>query len=183
MNEILLTKLLPALDLAVFMRDAEGAFVAMAPAPAWFPRLADSTFPFLGHILEDAKEFWSSGATGSREFGPCAETDESGREFHYRVRAVTLGESFAQFLVFELDPGSDRLRNALQKAREQALAVERRGAPSRQAAAELRRTGLELQDIAEQLSNMASNDVQKHLLRALRAKCDALMSSSRAIGE
>ena len=183
MSEALLTRLLPALDLAVFVRGDDGAFTAMAPPPPWFPRLADGTFPFLGHILEEANEFWRSGATGSREFGPAAERDESGREFHYRVRAITLGQSFAQFLVFELDAGSERLREALQKAREQALVVEQKGPLQRRAAADVRRAASELQELVDQLSTMTASDRQPDLLRAIQAKCELLLASSRAIAE
>src|SRR5687767_13317532 len=77
-------------------------FRAVNGSPPWFWRLATETFPFLGHILEEANEFWESEASGSREWGPCADTDESGREFHYKVIAVTVqGKAY---LLFQLDP-------------------------------------------------------------------------------
>ena len=46
--------------------------------------------------------------------------DAAGAEFHYTVTAVTV--EYNQYLCFQLDPGSDRIRDVLQKVREQALA-------------------------------------------------------------
>jgi hypothetical protein len=115
--------LLTALDLAVFERDAEGGFQSLAPLPTWFTCLSrDGTFPFLGHILEEANVFWNSGADGSREWGPCAEADESGREFHYLVKALRIDGR--AYLVFQVDEGAERLRQVLQKVRSDALAEE-----------------------------------------------------------
>lgn len=112
--------LLPALEIAAFARAADGSFTSIAPVPPWFGRLvADTTFPFLGHILEEATQFWATGAEGFREFGPCAEVDEAGVEYHYKVIAVSARGP--QFLLFQRDPAADRLRDVLQKAREHAL--------------------------------------------------------------
>jgi hypothetical protein len=112
--------LLPALEIAAFARAADGSFTSIAPVPSWFrPLIADTTFPFLGHILEEAAGFWTSGAEGFREFGPCAEVDEAGVEYHYKVIAASGGG--AQFLLFQRDPAADRLREVLQKAREHTL--------------------------------------------------------------
>ncbi len=170
--------LLPALNIAAFERSADGTFSAIAPAPAWFPRLADTTFPFLGHILEEATQFWNSGAGGSREFGPCAEVDESGREFHYRVRALTVPDGGSQFLIFELDPGSDRLRDVLQKAREQMLALEQDRATQSRAAAEVRLAGSEILQLLTQLSASGTNEAQAALINQARAWCEALIATS-----
>jgi hypothetical protein len=116
-----LTVLVPALDIAAFERQPGGSFSPLTTLPQWFGRLAgDGTFPFLGHILEEANEFWESRSTGRRDWGPCAEVDPAGSEFHYYVTAVMIG--YQQFLCFQLDPGSDRLREVLQKVREAALA-------------------------------------------------------------
>ena len=115
--------LLTALGLAAFERDARGGFHSLAPVPTWFTRLSrDGTFPFLGHILEEANGFWNSGADGLREWGPCAEVDDGGREFHYLVKALRVNAR--TYLVFQVDDGAERLREVLQKARSDALAKE-----------------------------------------------------------
>ena len=125
MSDVTLNTLLPALDLAVFERRGDGSFKSIADRPAWFDRLvADPTFPFLGHILEEAKVFWNSGETGRREWGPVAEVDESGSEFHYKVTAV--GSDARQLLVFQLDLGADQVREVLQKVRTDMLVAEQR---------------------------------------------------------
>jgi hypothetical protein len=175
MTETLLATLLPAMDLVVFSHGTDGSFVSIAPPPPWFRRIADVTFPFLGHILEEATDFWRSGVPGSREYGPCVEVDEAGREFHYRVKALTIGEFGSQFLVFELDPGSDRLRDALQKARDQALVLERNRAAQLAAAGNVRLAGLEIQKLLKQLPAGAG------LAGALRAKCEVLMQAAKTI--
>ncbi len=125
MSDDMLKVVLPALDLAVFERRQDGSFKSIAPRPEWFGRLvADPTFPFLGHILEEANVFWASGEVGRREWGPVAEADESGSEFHYKV--IALGGPGAQFLIFQLDLGSDQVRQVLQKVRTDMLAAEQR---------------------------------------------------------
>jgi hypothetical protein len=139
MSDEILKTVLPALDLAAFQRRADGTFTSLAPRPAWFARLvADPTFPFLGHILEEATAFWNSGEAGRREWGPVAEVDDSGSEFHYRVTALTSAGS--QFLVFQLDLGADQVREVLQKVRTDMLAAEQRaGSDARERKAHLSR--------------------------------------------
>jgi hypothetical protein len=176
MTTTLLTTLLPAMDIAVFSRGTDGSFSSIAPPPAWFQRIADVTFPFLGHILEEATDFWRSGVPGLREYGPCAEVDEAGREFHYRVKALTIGGPGSQFLVFELDPGSDRLRDALQKARDQVLVAERNRAAQLAAAGDVRLAALEIQQLLEQLPGAGLAD-------ALRAKCEVLIRAAETIAD
>ena len=125
MSKDMLNALLPALDLAAFERREDGSFKSIAPRPAWFGRLvSDPTFPFLGHILEEANEFWASGEFARRDWGPVAEVDESGAEFHYKVTAVATPH--AQFLVFQLDEGADQVRGVLQKVRTDLLAAEQK---------------------------------------------------------
>ena len=116
--------LLPSLGIAAFEQNADGAFQPLAPAPAWFAGLGkDGTFPFLGHILEEAAAFWASKTDGVREWGPCADVDDNGQEFHYMVKAVTIGTR--AFLVFQLDEAAERMREVLQKVRSDALAQAR----------------------------------------------------------
>ena len=113
--------LLTALGIAAFERAPDNAFQPVAALPAWFSRLSsDGTFPFLGHILEEAYVFWRAGADGSREWGPCAAEDDNGVEFHSLVKALQIGTH--AYLVFQVDEGAERLRQGLQKARSDALA-------------------------------------------------------------
>lgn len=125
MSDQILKTVLPALDLAAFQRRADGTFTSIAPRPVWFARLvADPTFPFLGHILEEAEAFWKDRKEGRLEWGPVAEVDESGSEFHYRVIAINAAGN--RFLVFQLDLGADQVREVLQKVRTDMLAAEER---------------------------------------------------------
>jgi hypothetical protein len=175
-------KLLPAIEIAAFKRAPDGTFALVAPAPRWFDRLvSDTTFPFLGHILEEATLFWQRGAAGSREFGPCAEVNEVGREFHYRVLAVTA--ETGQFLIFQLDPGADRMREVLQKVREQALA-----SPSSTAQATLtrvqhvvRRTTDRIHEQLRPLLASGLRDAQFELWKKLSAICDELTTTVDAL--
>ena len=121
MTDQALARLLTALDIAAFERVQAGGFRPLAQPPAWFGRLSrDGTFPFLGHILEEAEAFWASRNEGARQWGPCAELAEDGREFHYLVKALT--EDGRAYLVFQLDEGAERVREVLQKVRGDALA-------------------------------------------------------------
>ena len=123
MTDNALSSLLTALDIAAFERNAEGGFQPLAPPPTWLTQLSrDGTFPFLGYILEEANVFWNSGADGLHEWGPCAEVDEVGREFHYLVKALRV--NMRAYLVFQVDEGAERLRRVLQKSRSDALAEE-----------------------------------------------------------
>jgi hypothetical protein len=181
MSEVLFSRLLPALDIAAFSRNIDGTFSAVASPPPWFPRLADDTFPFLGHILEEANEFWRSGAPGAREFGPCAEVDPTGREFHYRVKALTIGSYGSQFLVFELDTGSDRLRETLQKARTQALVGEQDRTKHDQAVAELRSTAREILELLERMEGSSPGAARSDTLATLRAKTAGLLDTAHKL--
>jgi hypothetical protein len=123
MTDDALSSLLPALDVAAFERNAEGGFQSLAPAPKWMSRLSrDGTFPFLGHILEEANVFWDSGTDGLYEWGPCAEVDENGVEFHYLVKALRINNR--AYLVFQIDEGAEKLRRVLQQSRSEKLANE-----------------------------------------------------------
>ena len=112
--------LLAALDIVGFERTPDGNFRPLTVPPSWFGRLSrDGTFPFLGHILEEAKAFWNLRVDGVREWGPCADVAEDGREFHYLVKALRL--QGRAYLVFQLDQGAERVREVLQKVRSEAL--------------------------------------------------------------
>lgn len=176
MSEPLLTDLLPALQIAAFARSADGSFSTASPTPAWFARLVkDTTFPFLGHILEEARQFWDSGAPGFREFGPCAEVDESGAEFHYKVIAVSTAG--IQYLLFQPDAATDRMRDVLQKARELSL---RAGEDSRTTAAlallqkEARMAAAEIGELIEQMRRARPQQDKSKVLDDIAARCERL---------
>jgi hypothetical protein len=169
--------LLPAIDIAAFERRRDGSFAPVAPLPAWFGRLvADGTFPFLGHILEEANQFWAARAPARREWGPCAEVDEAGHEFHYRVSA-TNGDT-AQYLVFRLDTGSDEMRQVLQKVRQQMLAEEqgRNAVEGAEAAhVDVRRAAEELRAMVTTLVGATTTESRQELASTVSAKCDDLV--------
>ena len=176
------TKLLPAIEIAAFRRAPDGSFSAIAPPPRWFERLvADVTFPFLGHILEEANLFWQHGQAGVREWGPCVEVNDAGREFHYRVLAVTAERS--QFLLFQLDPGSDRMREVLQKVREQALVHPASGTRATLATLqqEVRRTTDRIHEALRPLLGSGRRDAQFELWTTLSGLCDDLVQHVDAL--
>ncbi len=70
--------------------------------------------------MPQARQFWSEPRADRLTWGPCAEVDPEGREFHFTVSALSLPDR--KFLVFELDRSAEPMRALLQKAREQALA-------------------------------------------------------------
>jgi hypothetical protein len=171
----LLTTLMPAMQIALFERRPDGSFAPLAPPPTWFAHLASETFPFLGHILDEANRFWAGRLPGSREWGPCTELDERGREFHYRVTALTAGDR--QYLVFQIDQGSERVREVLQQVRERALAAEQH--PDVDPAYSLLRqqvriAGDAMQELVSRLIDAHPTDVQREILTTLSAHCQDL---------
>lgn len=123
MTDESLSTLLTALDIVAFERRPDGSFRPLTAPPEWFGRLSrDGTFPFLGHILDEAQAFWNSRAEGAREWGPCADVAEDGREFHYLVKALRVQER--AYLVFQRDQGAERVRDVLQKVRSEALGAQ-----------------------------------------------------------
>jgi hypothetical protein len=172
-----LPRVLVALEIAAFSRAADGSFVALAPTPDWFTRItSDTTFPFLGHILEEAGLFWRSGEPGSRQWGPCAEVNESGEEYHYMVSALVADGG--QYLVFQLDPGADRMRELLQKVRSEALSAERDLASFAAIVAEMRRTNNGVKELLAQLVVSDLTPKQLELVNTLASKCVMLMGGA-----
>ena len=176
MSDEVASTLFPALEIAAFSRGPEGGFASVSPVPAWFARLVDDvTFPFLGHILEEANQFWNSGAAGFEEFGPCVEVDEAGREFHYKVVAVSTPEK--QFLLFLRDPGTDRMREVLQKAREQALRADDDARVKTLLGllqTEARTTAAEIRELTASLRGGRPSPEELVILEDIAARCDRL---------
>lgn len=167
MNKERLKDLLPAVDLAAFERRPDGSFAPIAPLPAWFARLpGDATFPFLGHILEEAVRFWAARTPGRREWGPCTEVDPGGHPFHYRVTAANVADT--AYLLFALDSGSDEMQRVLQRVRQQQLLSE-------QARAAVRRAADDLRALANALPAAASEDARRDLTTRLASACDELI--------
>ena len=109
-----------ALEIGVFEQVADGAFTSVAPLPDWMRAFSQNpTFPFLGSFLIEARAFWAEPRDTRLTWGPCSEVDEAGREFHYRVSALSLADH--KYLVFELDHHAAETRAILQKAREVVL--------------------------------------------------------------
>ncbi len=172
-----LETLLPLLDTAAFVRAADGSFSPMAPAPAWFQQLtAEPTFPFLGHILEEATAFWQRGTAGTVEWGPCAEVDDDGREYHYLVTAIAAGTS--HYLVFQQDKGAERLREVLQKIRSQALTAEQDGIAYDAVVSEMLRTNTAVKALLKQLLLSGLNPTQLELMNQLANRSVALMAGA-----
>jgi hypothetical protein len=172
MNDDVLSTLLPALGYAVFAREANGSFTSLTPPPDWFKRLGNVTFPFLGHILEEANQFWDSGKPGSREWGPCAEVDSGGAEFHYKVIAQTLANR--QLLLFQLDTESDHMREVLSVVRTQSLREEQSRGARGMTAMDIRLIREEIQRILGKLLGSGVNESQTDLLQKLSTRCDEL---------
>jgi hypothetical protein len=174
-SEQQLTTLLPVLGTAAFRRDDDGTFIALAPMPEWLQRLtSDTTFPFLGHILEEAAAFWRRRTPGLAEWGPCAEVDEQGHEYHYSVTAIV--DRSGEYLVFQIDRGADRMREVLQKVRSEALSAETDAASYRAVAARLGRTNQELKELLKELVQADLTPAQLSVVNKLSTKCIALMA-------
>jgi hypothetical protein len=147
-----LASLLPAIDIAAFARAPDGSFTPLTPPPRWFHQLADGTFPFLGHILDEANQFWAGTEPGSREWGPCAAVDPNGSEFHYKVTAITTPGH--RYLLFQLDRGADRTRDVLQTIRDQRLAMEQ-GGRTMAMLLDARRMALQIRDVVAEQAQTA----------------------------
>lgn len=125
MEQVLMDGLLRTFGLTVLERRAGGVFAAVSEVPDWFPPVSrDGTFPFLGTFLEEAAGFWDGTSTGDNRIrsGLCAATDDAGKEFHFEAFAVKTGHRC--LLVFERsDDEAAQLRDTLQRAREDKLAL------------------------------------------------------------
>jgi hypothetical protein len=123
---------------------------------------SDETFPFLGHILEEATTLWSRRSTGRLDWGPVAAVDEeSGREYHYTVTALNLPSG--KFLVFQLDSGAERMREVLQKVRTRQLVAEQDRASHSAAARAVHEVNGEIQALIAQLAGGSPTAAQADL--------------------
>ncbi len=121
MNADALAAVVSALEIGIFEQGPDGGFSSLGTPPAWMAAFnRNPTFPFLGSFLPQAQQFWSEPRVDRLTWGPCAEVDPDGREFHFTVTALSLPGR--KILVFELDRHAEPMRAVLQKAREQALA-------------------------------------------------------------
>jgi hypothetical protein len=133
MDATSLAAVVRALEIGIFEQGPDGGFASVAPVPDWMTAFSrNPTFPFLGSFLTEARDFWSEPREGRLTWGPCAESDATGREFHFTVSAVSLPDH--RFLIFELDRNAEQTRAVLQKAREVILERERESASPRKPA-------------------------------------------------
>jgi len=137
MSSDALQAVLSALEIGVFEQGPDGGFTSVGAPPTWMAAFSrNPTFPFLGSFLPQARQFWAEPRTDRLTWGPCAEVDSEGREFHFTVSALSLPDR--KFLVFEIDRHAESMRALLQKAREQALG---QGRPDESRADDTRDTG------------------------------------------
>ncbi len=179
MSDDSLKVLFSALKIAVFERSDDGSFLPLTPPPAWFPLLASGTFPFLGHILEEANIFWQSGRAGIQSWGPAAQTDERGLEFHYMVSAVSGANK--QYLLFQLDRASDRLRDVLQTVREQKLHDDQARQVRSSAATSVHSAGDEVYAVIGHLARTPLTPEQRELIDRLTAACHTLVAAANQL--
>jgi hypothetical protein len=176
MGDDLLAGLLQAMDMVVFERRPDGAFVTITEPPRWFALMnADLRFPFLGHILAEAGDFWDRRVPGVQDWGPAAELDEHGKEFHYKVMAVQAEER--QYLVFQLDRGSDRTREILQKVRERSLAESTRSKRTTSLASDARHTVADIHDLLARLRATGLTQAQTDVMAEVTDVLDELLMS------
>ncbi len=132
MNESILKKLFPALEIAVLERLDVGMFRLICDAPSWFEGLNHKTafrekylqpgveFPFLENFLIDAESVWASEHSAPLKSGPWIETDPDGNEHALEATAVRLDN--ARLLLLKLDRHSYTEKQSLiQKGRELGL--------------------------------------------------------------
>ena len=179
MSDDLLKSLIPALDIAAFERRDDGSFESIAPMPVWFPQVVtDPSFPFLGHILEEANRFWLSSTPGLREWGPVAKVDEAGTEFHYKIAAITTAEG--RFLILQLDRASEEIRRVLQTVRTRQLEAEQTGEGSAARQAERRAVRMAATDLQETLARvrgLGAGIAPDEAVAELSARSEALLNA------
>ena len=88
MSNDALQAVVAALEIGIFEQGPDGGFASVGTPPAWMAAFSrNPTFPFLGSFLPQARQFWSEPRPDRLTWGPCAEVDPDGREFHFTVSA------------------------------------------------------------------------------------------------
>lgn len=128
-------KLVQALGILVLRRDADDSFRVEGEPPPWLPRLFPGAagegpfpvaerFPFLESFLPNARGYWGARKEGRVRSGYWVETDPAGGEVPLQASAVHVAG--CDYLVVENVTSVFRQEaGVLQKARENALALER----------------------------------------------------------
>ena len=181
MTETLLTGVLHALDLAVFERLPNGAFLPVTPLPVWLAAALDAglhaphqslgeALPFLDGFMPDAETAWRQGPEARAESGSFVTTFE-GAEILLRAVALTIDERAV--LVIGRLAGIADARPFIQKARDQKLAHE---LLVRQIAA-LRPQHAALTHATDQLSQTDLSDDQRAAVAKLSNALDLVRAS------
>lgn len=182
MTDAVLAEILARLDIVVLERLPGGSFVRLGEAepPRWSTRLLpaagdetgaiEQTVPFLESFLPDAEETWRAGGETPLRSDPFTVTDPSG---DVALVASALVVADRCFLIVESPYGFEERRQALQTAREQALAHEEH----------LRSTGALLttveatQQLTRQLATSGLTPEQQDLVAGIGQRLASLSSS------
>ncbi len=176
----LLERLFKVLDIAVFERRLDGAFVPLTAVPDWMVSLSrDGTFPFLGDFLADAQAFWDRGTAGRVGSGLLAVEDDAGQEFHVEVWAANARGS--RLLLFERPADADGLRRTLQRAREEVLAREAAERTAARRTAEVERIKTEVRTTIESIRGIIRADQRAG--GAGDATADAVLAAAVALAD
>jgi putative nucleotidyltransferase with HDIG domain len=136
MSNLILKKVLYAIDIGVIEQSADGLLNILGTPPDWLKRLLNQTSPdvtefaitddssFLGSFIIDAAEFWETKQTGKVLWsGPWEEATESGEENLLEAGAIYL-EHRNLLIIRSLSHNGITNREELQKIRENILAFE-----------------------------------------------------------
>lgn len=140
------------LDTVVLEVKDDGRVDVIGDSPAWFKATVshepDPTlgfwrrFPFLEHFQDDARAFWTSGATGFLSSGIWSERTDDGREIHLEAQATSALSR--RFLILRESTDFEERRSLIQRAREGALG-------SRRALKDERRQSSDLREVRDDL--------------------------------
>lgn len=130
MKASVVSRLLSALDYAIFRREAE-AFTLLAPPPGWLKNLwtqaevgqsvdLSAHFLYLQAFLEEAEAFWAMPRQEYLRSEIWAEEDADG--FEWLLEAVAFKEDGEELLLLKLaTAGQQSMRQVLQESRELSL--------------------------------------------------------------
>ena len=173
MNEEVLSALLPALGFAVFVRGADNSFTPITPPPSWFTRLGNVTFPFLGHILEEANQFWDGGARRTAGVGPVrgGGSQRQGVPLQSHRPDRRRADSACCFIS---TPNRIASAKCCPRSERESLATEQSRNATSMSAMEVRLIREEIHRILGKLLGTNATEVQIELLRKLSSRCDEL---------